>query len=240
MKGKGSTSGSGRKGSQKSLSPSDSKNSSKSSMRKKKKHGASETKQRSASEEQSAARNSRSRKSSPSQPVIGLDLSLTATGLVVWNGEQVLRRRRYKTEPVAPSDGLKARPQGQLARDRFKGSEDERIEWLRRKVAANIRKFQPILVVIEGHSFGSQGRGKTILAELHGVVKNQLLRMEMIYVLVAPPTLKKFATGDGRADKVTMIGAAKQFDRELGTDDEADALHLARFGMENLSDLVDL
>lgn len=170
---------------------------------------------------------------------MGLDLSICATGLIIWDGEKVLRRRRYKTEPIAPPDGLKGRPTGQLALDRFKGTEEERIEWLRQRVARNIRKFKPAIVIIEGHSFGSQGRGKTVLSELHGVIKNQLIRTEMVFVLVAPPTLKKFATGDGRADKTQMIHTAKVFCSELGTDDEADALHLARFGHEKYRELID-
>lgn len=164
---------------------------------------------------------------------------MTATGLVVWDGETILRRRRYKTYPVNPAVGLKEAPQGQLAPDRFKGDEDERIEWLRKKVKANIRKFQPSIIVIEGHSFGSQGRAKTVLSELAGVIKNQILRLDMIYVVVAPTSLKKYATGNGKASKVEMIHAAKQFDRTLGTDDEADALHLARLGFEKFDELID-
>lgn len=183
---------------------------------------------------------SRSPKSSRlTQPVIGLDLSLTATGLVVWDGESILRRRRYKTYPYSPADGLKMAPSGQVAPDRFKGDEDERIEWLRRKVKANVRKFQPNLCVIEGHAFGAQGRAKTVLSELAGVIKNQLLRTDVLYVVLAPTSLKKYATGNGKASKFEMIVEAKKFDRTLGTDDEADALHLARWGAENYHELVD-
>lgn len=172
------------------------------------------------------------------QPVVGLDLSLTATGLVVWDGERILRRRRYKTFPVTPGEGLKEAPRGQLAQDRFKGDDDERIEWLRKKIAMNIRKFKPSIVVIESKHFAAKGSAKKV-DELQGVVKNHLLRKDMIYVLVAPPTLKKFATGDARASKMEMIVAAKKFDRTLGTDDEADALHLARIGIEQFDALID-
>ena len=182
----------------------------------------------------------RSPKSSRSRHVVmGLDLSLTGTGLVVWDGERVLRRRRYKTEPVSiPRDLKDDPPQGQLAQDRFKGEPDERIEWLRKKVALNIRKFGVSLVIIESKNFPAKGKTK-IIDELQGVIKNELLRTQIVYVLVSPPELKKFACGDGRASKIEMIAAAKKFDRALGTDDEADALHLARFGNVNWKKLVD-
>lgn len=193
--------------------------------------------QRSPSESSSRRRSPRS---SPSpQPVLGLDLSLTGTGLVAWDGQQVTRHRRYKTEPVAPSDGLRPRPQGQLAPDRFRGSEEERIEWLRRKVRANVRKFQPKLVVIEGHAFAAKGRGKTVLSELAGVIKNQLHRMEIPFVIVAPTSLKKYATGDGKASKVEMVYAAVRLCRDIADSDQADALHAARFGFENYDNLTE-
>ena len=45
-------------------------------------------------------------------------------------------------------------------------------------------------------------------------------------------TLKKFATGNGRADKAAMVEAARPFtDHALG-DDEADAIHVARWAAQ--------
>lgn len=225
------------KGSSTSPKQKRSKNSEPSSESSKKRKSAS------ASEKRRSRNNdgNRSRKSSRSRHVVmGLDLSIRATGMVVWDGERVLRRRRYKSEPISvPRDLKDDPPQGQLAPDRFKGEEDERIEWLRRKVATNIRKFGVSLVIIEGHAFMAQGRGKTVLAELHGVVKNLLLRKQIAYVVIAPTTLKKEATGNGKASKVEMIAASHRYDRNIGTDDEADAMHLAVFGNANWRKLVD-
>lgn len=202
---------------------------------------AKRSKERSKPSKSSKAGSRKSKqRSSPSVPgpTMGLDLSLTATGLVVWDGSKVLRHRRFKTEPAARSDGLKPRPRGQLAPDRYAGTEEERIEWLRRKVKANVRKFGPCLVAIESKNFVPKGSAKKV-DELQGVIKNLLHRMEIPFVPVAPTTLKKKATGDGRADKMTMIVAAKKFCREISDDDRADALHLARLAWMEYDDLVE-
>lgn len=158
--------------------------------------------------------------------------------MAVWDGDRVLRHRRYKTEPVPQSDGLKERLRGRLAPDRFRGSDEERIEWLRRRVRANIRKFLPKLVVIEGHAFKAQGRGKTVLSELAGVVKNELHRTEIPFIIVPPNTIKAHA-GNGRFGKTEMILTAKEFDRTICADDEADAFHAAHYGFEHYDELID-
>lgn len=170
--------------------------------------------------------------------VMGLDLSLTGTGLVVWDGERILRRRRYKTELVAPSDGLKLRPHGQLAPDRFAGDNEARIEWLRRKAASARRKFQVELVVIESKHFGSKGSAKAV-DELQGVIKNDLHRHEVAFVLRTPNQLKKHLCGNGQASKQEMIAAAKKFDRGISNDDEADAFAAAHEGHEKWREFVE-
>ncbi len=58
-------------------------------------------------------------------------------------------------------------------------------------------------VFIEDYSFGSKGN-ITALAENCSVLKLLLWRSNIPYTLVAPPTLKKFATGSGRAQKEDM------------------------------------
>lgn len=181
---------------------------------------------------------SRSPRSCPS-PVMGLDLSLTGTGLVVWDGKKVLRKRRYKTRPVPPGDGLRPRPQGQVAPDQFVGDDEERIEWLKRKVILAVKQFGICFVVIEDHAFGAKGRGKTQLAELQGVVKNALMRHEVAYVKKAPTSIKKFATGDGRAQKIDLIYAAKQHDRSISDSDTADAFWCAKLAWDEYDSLTE-
>lgn len=171
--------------------------------------------------------------------VLGLDLSLTGTGLVVWDGRRVRRARLYRTDPLgkAYKPGHK---RGLLAPGRFKGTDEERIEWLRRRVRSAYRKFQPNLVVIEGHSFNSRGRGVSILHELHGVIKNDLLRARIPFALAPPATLKKDFAGYGRSEKDEMVVVAQEFDPSITDDNVADALAAAVFGNRHGKKLLEI
>lgn len=188
---------------------------------------------------QSKSSASSKQRSGPPGPVLGLDLSMTGLGAVVWDGKKVLAHRRLKTEPVAQHDGLKARPRGQLASDRFAGTDEERIEWLRRKVAVLVKKYQPAVVVIEGYAFGARGRGKTILSELNGVVKNMLVRKGIVFIVPGPKTIKKHMTGDGNASKLEMIAVAKKLCRSISDSDRADALGCAKYGYDEYENIFE-
>lgn len=197
-------------------------------------------KQRSGSRQADPAKRSRSPRSCPS-PVLGLDLSLTGCGLVVWDGkaQRCLRKRRYKTEPLAPTDGLKPRPRGLLAPDRFRGDDEERIAFLKMRMLQAIRKFDIAFVVIENHAFAAKGRAKTQLAELHGVIKNALHEEEIAFVLMTPQQIKTHVTGDGKAQKIDVIFAAKKFDPKISDSDTADAWAAAKLGDDLYETLVE-
>jgi Holliday junction resolvasome RuvABC endonuclease subunit len=152
----------------------------------------------------------------------------------VWDGRRLLRSRRLVT---LPSSSGKA--QGLLDPRRFRGTDEERIEWLRRNVVRNIRKFQPALVIIEGHAFGARGRGLTILHELHGVIKNELHRAGIPFSAESPTTIKLLFAGKGGASKDEMIAAAKTLCGKDLSDDEADALGCAWFGHANYKTVTD-
>lgn len=198
------------------------------------------TKQRSSAsvrKKRSGRSSSRSRRSCPS-PVLGLDLSLTATGLVVWDGEKILRKRRYKTAPMPQSDGLRVPPHGQRAQDRFLGEDEERINWLKKKILLAVRKYGICFCVIEGHAFGAQGRGKTVLAELAGVVKDALYEEQVAYVTRTPQQIKKHVTGNGKAEKIDVIYAAKAAGQDISDSDTADAWAAAKLGWDEYDSLT--
>ena len=80
------------------------------------------------------------------------------------------------------------------------------------------------LVVLEGYSFGSQGRAIFQIGELGGVVRFWLWGHGLPTVEVAPSTLKKFSTGKGNCGKDAMIAAAiRRFGFEGCDNNEADA-----------------
>lgn len=175
-------------------------------------------------------------KSSPSQRlVLGLDASLTGFGLVVWDGSRVLRKRRYTTEPLTTPTA----PRGLLASGKFRGSDEERIEFLARKVVSAVRRYGVYFCVIEDAAFNAKGRGKTILSELNGVVKNRLMKNGVIFIPKAPTTLKKHFTGSGKASKEEMLTRAQEIDPDILSDDVADALAAASFGFDHWDEYVD-
>jgi len=83
------------------------------------------------------------------------------------------------------------------------------------------------IAVLEGYSFGSQGRAVFQIGELGGVVRFWLWGHRIPTVEVAPSALKKFATGKGNSPKDAMIAAAiRRFGFGGHDNNEADAFLL--------------
>jgi Holliday junction resolvasome RuvABC endonuclease subunit len=129
--------------------------------------------------------------------ILALDLSLTRTGVCRPDGScSVIRTGHLRGMP--------------------------RIDDIARQVQSLARGAD--LVVIEGYSFGSQGRATFDVAELGGCVRFLLHRLGMQYVDVPPATLKKFATGKGNSPKDAMIAEAiRRFGFAGFDNNEADA-----------------
>ncbi|MER7500486.1 hypothetical protein AB0L05_27890 [Nonomuraea pusilla] len=164
----------------------------------------------------------------PAPRVIGLDLSLTSTGIALSDGSTAT----FKTKT---SDG------------------DHRLTLIRQAVAVAVGgpKFMgnpdsppAALVVIEDVP-PVRGHALVVLGMVHGAVRELLANAGVPYALVPPGSLKKYATGDGGADKTAMAMAAyKRAGREFPGDkggDQCDAWWLRAMGMEALRHpLVDL
>lgn len=145
--------------------------------------------------------------------IVGLDLSLTATGIAAEAGTEVLRTN-------------------------LRGC--ERLAWVRDEVMArcctggigNKRGTDADLVVIEGYAYARANQAHQI-GELGGVIRLALHEAGIAYVEAAPAALKKYATGHGNAGKGEVLAAAI---RRLGyqghDDNEADALWLRAMGMD--------
>ena len=139
--------------------------------------------------------------------ILALDLSLTRTGYCCDSADE----------------GLAGCRTGLLETARLRGM--ERLDRIVRQVQSLARGSD--LVVIEGYSFGSQGRAVFDVAELGGCVRFLLHRLGMPFVNVPPATLKKFATGKGNAPKDAMIAEAiRRFGFAGFDNNEADAFLL--------------
>lgn len=145
--------------------------------------------------------------------ILGADLSLTGTGLVVLTDGKVTFQKL-----------IKSKPQGDKPKDEL-----QRLIGIIRQV-----KVEGIdLVVVEGIAFGI--RKTTSLAQLSAL--NYLVRMQcwehsVPFVIVSPNTLKKFITGKGNAEKdQIMLAVYKRWKFMPDNSDIADAYGLARIGL---------
>ena len=93
--------------------------------------------------------------------------------------------------------------------------------------------LEPKLVVYEqAHNRG--GAATQVLNGMTALLIEECERRGINYTSVHSATLKKSATGSGRADKKQMIIYAKSAypDQEINDDNQADALHLLGYGMK--------
>ena len=145
------------------------------------------------------------------RPVIGIDPSLTATG-IAW-------------------------PDGTTEVIRWPGSGVHRLaavyEW-----GESLSGRGDGLAVIEGYAFSSRNSQAHALGELGGVLRLALHDWAIPFLDVPPACLKKYATGKGNANKDLVRDAARD---RLGlpagvTSDECDAAWLRQIGLALLCD----
>lgn len=140
--------------------------------------------------------------------VVGLDISLTATGLAAPNG-------RLSTWTTDPTMG------------------DARLVDISDRLNQLVRSNPIDLVVIEDLPTHAHGAGKT--AMVHGVIRERLLRRGIPFVLVVASSLKKYATGRGNATKPDMrMELFKRAGLDIGDDNQVDAWWLRAMGLEHV------
>jgi Holliday junction resolvasome RuvABC endonuclease subunit len=150
----------------------------------------------------------------PSPRVVGLDLSLTATGIAYRDGCTGTVRTRT-------ADG------------------DRRLVQIAEAVHIAIGGEQiglgplPDLVVIE--DLPTHARAAGIVGMVHGAVRTVLLDAGVPYAVVPPASLKSYATGKGNADKTQMaLATYKRAGLELADDNQVDAWWLRAAGLQHL------
>lgn len=146
--------------------------------------------------------------------VIGLDLSLSSTGIasnIGWTD-----RIQVKAQPNDP---------GQF--NRLRRIRDRVLEFVNQDTA---------LVVVEGLAFGSGTAGHHTITGLWHLVMEAVDSRCIPWAEVPPATLKKYATGKGNAAKDEVLAAVLRRwpDIVIGGNDEADALALAAMGADHL------
>jgi Holliday junction resolvasome RuvABC endonuclease subunit len=88
------------------------------------------------------------------------------------------------------------------------------------------------VMFIEDFAYGSDNAIRA--AQVTGAIKYMICKEygdKLVFVYIAPPTLKKFIANDGRADKIGMaLHAYEKWGKKFPNSDECDAYCLARFG----------
>jgi len=139
--------------------------------------------------------------------VVGLDLSLTSTGICA-NGE---------AETI--STVLKGIP---------------RLSWISKVICDRLEEVTDPLVCIEGYSFGSRNSQAHSIGELGGVVRLSLWERNIPWVDIPPTCRAKFATGKGNAAKNEVVSSISARTGIVwsgkGADDMCDAWILEEMG----------
>lgn len=144
--------------------------------------------------------------------VCGIDLSLTSTGLATHGCTEVVRPKKLKSY--------------------------SRLRYIRDAVFAFVEIRDPVLVVVEGPSYGSVGAGQHERGGLWHMVTEKIDLAGYPIAVMPPTNLKMYATGKGGGpesgkDKV-LLAASRRFPYFEGGNDEADALWLAAAGYDYL------
>lgn len=157
--------------------------------------------------------------------ILGIDQSYTSTGLVVAEDGIALVSEVFHTSPDK-EDEL----------DTFKRSIK-----IRDKILQVVNDYEIDKVHIEGLSFGSVTNATRNLAGLQYMIVTALIEKGIPVKIIAPTTLKKFATGSGKAKKTEMYDAVaienplfaemelSQYKKTKGGYDVADAFWLSIF-----------
>lgn len=94
-----------------------------------------------------------------------------------------------------------------------------------------VTRHQPSYLVFEGYSYSNHDTLVT-LVEIGTVLRYFVEQAGIAYYVVAPTSLKKFVTGKGNSKKeLILLEVYKRWGHSAETDDEADAVGLAMFGM---------
>lgn len=139
---------------------------------------------------------------------LGLDLSLTGTGIVVLGDSNTALH-------------------AEVLKNKLRG--EQRLLFLRDRVAEVIKEFVPAIICLEGYSMGSRIGQAFSIGELGGVIRANIYEQGFDYFAIPPTRLKKFITGGGKAEKdMIVFHVYKRWGFEAKDNNMADAYGLAQ------------
>jgi len=146
---------------------------------------------------------------------VGLDLSYVATGLIVLDSNGVILEQK-------------------LISTKSENDTEDRIIQIMDEILFIPNIMGLANICIEGPSYASRGNQILQMGALNFYVRIFLRRKNVKYRVIAPPTLKKWVAGSGRAAKEMMLlHVYKRWGVEFKDNNLADAYGLARIAMED-------
>lgn len=162
--------------------------------------------------------------------LIGIDLSLTGTGLCEYN----LDHGTYSVETFG-TKGKRTDKYKQRG-ERLTGMAEHIVAW------ATAGSVDPVLVVIEGPNLGSTNGSAFDRSGLWWLVVSAVQARDIPVLVVPPKTRAKYATGNGNSGKdVVLAHVIEQYadfmdECSIRNDNEADAIVLASMGARYLGE----
>lgn len=179
--------------------------------------------------------------------IIGIDPSINCTGVCVYDSEKNLHK--YVMIVSKSTKKMKAFQNDYVSiidyekRDSHKGEyhikeyhKSENIYDICHELKTIIEQYRPDLIQMEGISYGSHG--SSALADLAGLnfaIRMMLIECGIDFNILAPTSIKKFAVGNGGAEKDVIIASWKKLDRNISDitniklDDLADSFFIAHY-----------
>ena len=178
---------------------------------------------------------------------MGLDLSINSTGICINDNGKLMyinivpevtrsqRRNEYeiaKNEKFRDVVGLKM-----IEYQKHDGDDDYNIFQIKSIISILIDDYNIKEVTLEAPALQASGRATATMAGLNYVIRQLLIEKGIIFKLVQPTTLKKWFTGNGRADKGLMVRCWRELEpmanelKAMKIDDFADSYALLKYGI---------
>lgn len=179
--------------------------------------------------------------------IIGIDPSINCTGVCVYDtlknshvyymiiSKSTKKMKTFKNDFVNIIDYEKRDSnKGEYQNKEFNKAEN--IYDICHELNCIINQYKPDLIQMEGISYGSHS--SSALADLAGLnfaIRMMLIDNSLNFNILAPTSIKKFAVGNGGAEKDVIIASWKKLDKNISNisdiklDDLADSFFIAHF-----------
>lgn len=187
--------------------------------------------------------------------ILGLDLSLSGTGLTILDSkgsilfQALIGSKKENTKKNKDKTRLfiKDKDYNVLFEDFIDSStltDMPRLSFYRNKIKEFIVKYQVTEAILEGYSMGSKGQGVTGLAELGGIIRMMLYDMNIPYVQSPPYNAKAYISGISVAEKEIIIESIlEKYNLHIEDDNIADSFSMANmlleFGMDQINSALE-